>query len=410
MTSPALAASLSPQVTAMPSAFVIVFAGLLLSFNAVSCDIMLPAFFAIERDLGAGIERVQAIVPIFLMAAACGQLFFGPLSDRYGRRPMLLAGVMIYIAGCAVSGFSTSLAMLYGGRILQGTGAACGLVVARALMRDVFSGAELARAMSLAMAIFAIGPFLAPLAGATITAVAGWRGTFAALTLFGLGIWGMAWLRLAETNTVRDPDALAFGRLALAFRRVLVHPQSLSFILVAILLQASVASLVINSPRLFQSAFGIEGTKFALAFGGMALGVVIGQLLSHRAIARFGVLTTMRAAALINCADALLLALIERSGHLSVFLFVALLVLNSASFLVVMTNAMSLVIEPHRDIAGVAASVYGFLTQMTGSSLALLILPLIGGAMGPWTLSNAAFALAVLVVVLKYRLMEPSAV
>ncbi len=401
------ASSITPTslagIAPMSPRFVIAFAGLLLSFNAVSCDIMLPAFFAIERDLGASIERVQAIVPIFLMAAAIGQLFFGPLSDRYGRRPVLLAGVTIYIAGCVVSGFSTTLPMLYAGRILQGTGAACGVVVARALMRDVFSGAELARALSLAMAIFAIGPFVAPLAGATITALAGWRGTFIALTVFGLSIWLTAWARLAETNTIRDPGALAVRHLGAAFHRVLVHPQSLTFIFVAILLQASVASLVINSPRLFKSAFGIEGTVFALSFCGMALGVVIGQLLSHRAIARFGVLATMRCAAMIMCTVAIVLVLLEWGGVLTAYGFVSLLVLNSASFLVVMTNAMSLVIEPHRDIAGVAASIYGFLTQMIGSVMALLLLPLIGGAMAPWTLSNAGFALAVLVAALQYR-------
>ncbi len=391
------------NIAAMPPRFVIAFAGLLLSFNAVSCDIMLPAFFAIERDLGSGIERVQAIIPIFLMAAAIGQLFFGPLSDRYGRRPVLLAGVAIYIAGSVVSGLSTSLSTLYAGRMLQGTGAACGVVVARALMRDVFSGAELARALALAMAIFAIGPFVAPLTGATLTSLFGWRGTFVALTVYGGSIWLVAWARLAETNSVRDPDALSFGKLWSAFRRVLVHRQSLTFISVAVLLQASVASLVINSPRLFKSAFGIEGTVFALLFGAMALGVVIGQLIAHRAIARFGVLATMRAAATIMCAVAMLLLLLERAGALWASIFVALLVLNAAAFLVVMTNAMSLVIEPHRDIAGVAASVYGFLTQMIGSTVALLLLPLIGGAIGPWCLTQAVLAAAVLVAVLLYR-------
>jgi MFS transporter, DHA1 family, multidrug resistance protein len=393
----------TPALAPMPSRFVIAFAGLLLSFNAVSCDMMLPAFFAIERDLGVGIERVQAIVPLFLMAAAVGQLVFGPLSDRYGRRPVLLAGVTIYIVGSVLSGFAMSLPALYLGRMMQGTGAACGVVVARAIMRDVFSGAELARALSLAMAIFAIGPFVAPMIGATLTALVGWRGTFVALTVYGLSIWLMSWLRLAETNTTRDSNALGLGQLTSAFRRVLVHPQSLSFIAVAVVIQASVASLVINSPRLFKSAFGIEGTEFAFVFGGMALGVLAGQLVAHRAIARFGVLPTMRGAAMLMCAVAMTLLVLERVGALSVWPFVALLVLNAASFLVVMTNAMSLAIEPHRDIAGVAASIYGFLTQMVGSVIALLLLPVIGGVMRPWSLSQAVFSVAVLAGVMLYR-------
>jgi MFS transporter, DHA1 family, multidrug resistance protein len=394
-------APLTPPL--LTSRFVIAFAGLLLGFNAVSCDIMLPAFFAIERDLGAGIERVQAIVPIFLMAAAVGQLFFGPLSDRYGRRPILLAGVAFYILGSVVSGFTNSIGTLYLGRIMQGTGAACGVVVARAIMRDVFSGAELARAMSLAMAVFAVGPFIAPVTGAVLTELVGWRGTFVALTVYGICIWLLTWTQLAETNTTRDPDALGLAQLGSAFRRVLVHPQSLTFLGVAIVLHVAIATLVINSPRLFKSAFGIEGTTFAISFGAMALGVVAGQLLSHRAIGRFGVLAAMRAAAMIMGAVAVLLAVLARSDMLSANVFVALLVVNTAAFLTVMTNAMSLVIEPHREIAGVAASIYGFVTQMVGSIIALLLLPVIGGAIVPWSLCQAGFALVILAAVMLYR-------
>ena len=116
----------------MPRSFLIPFCGVMLALNAFSCDMLLPAFYAIARDLDTGIERVQAVVPIFLAAAAIGQIFFGPASDRFGRKPVLLVGLVLYVVGSVAAMLAPNIEILYAARMSQGLGSACGVVLARA--------------------------------------------------------------------------------------------------------------------------------------------------------------------------------------------------------------------------------------------------------------------------------------
>lgn len=390
-------------LTPMPRAFIIPFCGTLMALVAFSCDILLPTFFDMQRDFGVAIERVQAVIPIFLMAAASGQMVFGPLSDAYGRKPVLFVGLACYIAGCIACGFATSVGMLYAGRILQGTGAACGVVIARTILRDTHSGAELARAMALSMAIFAIGPLTAPLFGAGLMMLAGWRGTFLAVGALGVSAFIAALVGLKETNRAPDRKALQVSSMKAAFVRVLTHHQSRYFLFVAALLQLAVILLVTSSPRLFQSQFGVGPGEFAIYFAIGAVGIMMGQLVSHRAIARFGVIPTARFAAVIYLADALLIAVAVKAGFLSLWLFVVALLVLNASFLVVMANCISLVIDPHREIAGIASSLYGFVSQLAGSAMAMAVLPLLRGEMQAWSFFQVGLAAVVLATLLSFR-------
>jgi DHA1 family bicyclomycin/chloramphenicol resistance-like MFS transporter len=146
----------------------IAFCGLLLSVSAFSCDITLPAFWSMQGDLGAPIEWVQAVVPVFLIFQAIGQLAFGPVSDRYGRRPVILVGLVLYLAGAAIASLAQGIGVVHVGRAAQGFGSACGIAVGRAVLRDISHGPAL-QAMAMAM-IFAVGPISAPL-----SATGSWR-------------------------------------------------------------------------------------------------------------------------------------------------------------------------------------------------------------------------------------------
>src|SRR5262245_54608436 len=136
----------------------IVFCGLLLTISAFSCDITLPAFWAMERDLGAPIEWVQAMVPVFLFSAACGQIVCGPVSDRFGRKPVIVAGLALYLLGTVIALIAQNILTVHLGRMAQGFGSAASVAVGRAVLRDVSHGRALAQAMAWAMAIFALGP------------------------------------------------------------------------------------------------------------------------------------------------------------------------------------------------------------------------------------------------------------
>jgi MFS transporter, DHA1 family, multidrug resistance protein len=383
--------------------FIIAFCGIMLALNAISCDILLPGFFTIQADLGTSIERVQATVPVFLMAAAAGQIMFGPASDRWGRRRVLVPGLLFYLAGSVVAIYAGSIEILLLARFLQGFGASCAVVLARAILRDTHGGADLARAMALAMAIFAIGPLLAPITGVGLMAIGGWRATFVGQFTVGLALLVGTLVLYRETNAQPNSNALNLASLREAAGRVLRHPQSRHFMLVCILLQTAVIIFIVNMPRLFKSTFGIESTGFALLFAFGAIGIMIGQLISNRAIGRIGVLATLRAATTILAITVLAMWLAARIGAPSVAVFTGLLFVFNMSFLVVFTNCVSLVLDPHRDIAGMASALFGSMTQLVGNTAALLIVPWIDGRMSTWTSVHLALISTMLALVLSFQ-------
>jgi DHA1 family bicyclomycin/chloramphenicol resistance-like MFS transporter len=381
----------------------IAFCGLLLSVSAFSCDITLPAFWSMQHDLATSIELVQAVVPIFLMAQATGQMAFGPVSDRFGRRPVIMGGLGLYLAGTVIALAAHSIGAVHLGRAAQGFGSACGIAVGRAVLRDVSHGPALAQAMALAMAIFALGPISAPLLGYGLVALGGWRAIFLGMALFAAGLLAFAFMRFEETNTRPDADALRPGRLLQSLRRIFRNRQSRYFMVVAAATQFGIISFVSNAPRFFKQAFGIEGLQFALLFAATGLGIVLGQVANNRVIAELGVLATTRVAAFVLLAVTAIMVALSLMVALPGWLFACLMFSFNTSFLVVMANAASLVIDPHREIAGFASSAYGFFTQMTASAAAVLTLPLYDGALLPWALSMLGVTGVVCFALMVYR-------
>lgn len=386
----------------MSRALLIVYCGLLLSMGAFSCDITLPAFWSMSQDLAAPIEWVQAIVPVFLLMQALGQLVFGPVSDRFGRKPVVFAGLCIYLVGTGIALVAASIGAVHLGRAAQGFGSACGIVVGRAMLRDISHGTALAQAMAFAMAIFALGPISAPLLGYGLVALGGWRGIFLGMALFALALIAGAML-LKETNQAPDPHALKRDNLLSALARIARHPQSRYFMLLAAITQYSIVSFVSNAPRFFKTAFDIDGLAFAGLFASTGLGIIVGQVANNRLIGRLGVLPTTRVAAGMLLFVSAATTALSLAGWLGGAAFVLLMFCFNTSFLVIMANAASLVIDPHREIAGFASSAYGFFTQIVASSLALATMPFFHGRILPWAATMLVIMTVVYVALARYR-------
>jgi DHA1 family bicyclomycin/chloramphenicol resistance-like MFS transporter len=392
----------------MNRALLIIYCGLLLSVSAFSCDITLPAFWSMAQDLGTPIEFVQAIVPVFLIFQALGQLIFGPVSDRFGRRPVVFAGLLFYLLGTSIALFAASIGAVHMGRAAQGFGSACGIVVGRAMLRDISHGTALAQAMAFAMAIFALGPISAPLIGYGLVSLGGWRGIFIAMGMFALLLLACVFL-LKETNAQPDPHALKRANLLSALSRIARHPQSRYFLLLAAITQFSIVSFVANAPRFFKTAFDIEGLSFALLFASTGLGIILGQIANNRALGILGVLPTTRVAAGVLLFVSAAATLLSLTGFLTGVGFVMLMFMFNTSFLVIMANAASLVIDPHREIAGFASSAYGFFTQITSSILALVTMPFFQGRILPWAATMLVIMSVLYVALARYRPSLPGA-
>lgn len=380
----------------MSRLFIIVLTGLLLGLNAFANDVLLPAFFAIALDLQIPVEAAQGLIPYFLIAAGFGQLLAGPMSDRYGRRPIMLTGLGLFVAGSLICGFADGLVSLRFGRILQGAGSAFGVVASRATLRDTHSGVLLGRTMALAMAIFAIGPITAPLVGVGFLNLGGWRTIFFGVTAVAVAILAAVMFRHSETHFDRNPHALRPQALASAFAAVIRKRQSRRYLLISCLQQSLIVMMVSNAPRLFKTQFGIEGAAFAIMFALTACGIIVGQVINHRLISALGLKASTTAASALVAGVMGSIAILSTMSLMSPGIFVAGIALFNVGFLVVLANGASLVLDPHHSIAGVAASFFGFATQVVGSSIVLTALPYVRGDMVVWSYLMTSIALIVL--------------
>jgi MFS transporter, DHA1 family, multidrug resistance protein len=387
----------------MSRRFLIIFCGLLLTSNAFSTDILLPALFSMELAFAAPLEQVQIAMPLFIFASAFGQIIYGPVSDRFGRKLVLLAGLAIYTLAALIALMAQSLGVLLFARALQRFGSAAGIVLGRAILRDTHSGAELAQSMAMAMAVITLGPVLSPLAGTGLVALGGWQSVFGAMAVFGMTLAAVAIWKLEETNKALRPDALDRRELAIAFKRVLSHPQSRFFLFVAAALGFTIISFIAHAPRFFRSTFGIEGIWFAAMFALLGMGIVVGQIFNTQSIRRYGVLNTTRAAAVILTVVTALMAVLTALSLISAIGFGILMLVFNGAFLSMMANAASLTIDPHAEIAGLASSVYGFVTQLVPGALALATLPLIRGELTIWASVATVVAIIVLTGLIRYR-------
>jgi MFS transporter, DHA1 family, multidrug resistance protein len=387
----------------MSKRFLVTYCGVLLALSAFASDVLLPAFLLMQNELATGIEQVQAAVPVFLIASGVGQAMLGVASDRFGRRLIILIGLGLLVAGAVVGMLATSIEVVLLGRALQGFGGACGMVVARAALRDTHSGDDLARALAIASALFTIGPLLAPLTGVALMQIGGWRGIFAGVAVVGACLFLVALLRLQETNTTPDLAALRPSQLAASLRRVLADRQSRYFLGVGAIMHCSLVSLVANSPRLYQSGFQIDGVSYAALFSLTTPGIAIGLLANGWLIQRLGALRVTRLAAAMTASTALVTALVAATPQLTAITFTLLVFLFSTSFLVVIANSTSLALAPHKEIAGFVASLGGCVAQLTGSLYAMLTFGVFDGAIGPWATGQAVVTGLVLLAVCSYR-------
>ena len=350
----------------------VVLAAATMSTQAIAIDAMLPAFPTIITALNVGdANHGQWIVTAYMTGMGLGQLFWGMLSDRFGRRPILLGGLMLYVIAALLCSLSGSFQALLAWRFVHGLAAAC-VTVTRSVVRDLYSGRQMARVMSLTFVVFLTVPILAPSLGQLILFIAPWRYIFVVFAVFAamVAVWGF--LRLPETlhpeyrMTLTRKHVLNAAKLVLGTRASIFYTLAMMVMFGTIMayvgMVAQIFSEVFHRPKLMPSMFAL-----CAIFMGMA------AYLNSRIVERLGMRLISHTALLLFIAVTGLHVLIAALGLEQIWTFVLLQSLTMATFSLSVSNFGAMAMEPMGAIAGIAASLQGFISTFSGALVGILI-------------------------------------
>ena len=336
--------------------------------GALSIDMFLPSLPAISAAFAAPPATVQLTVTLFLMAFATAQLVYGPLSDRFGRRGVLIGGLALYAAAGIACALAPSIAVLIGARVLQALGGGAGPVVARAVIRDLYEPERAARVLSYMAMVQSLNPMLAPVLGGYVHERFGWRAVFYVLAIAGALLTALMAAGVRETNVRRDPAALRPGAMSRNVATLLTDRRYLAYVLVNALMFGGQFAFISGSAFVLIGLIGVSPSVFGICFGTVALGIMTGTVLSGRFGARLGLDRTIACGTGLGAAAGLVLAALAWSGILTVVSIVAPMYVFAVGLGLTLPNGMAGAIGPFPSMAGLAAAVAGFL-QMTGSAL-----------------------------------------
>jgi DHA1 family bicyclomycin/chloramphenicol resistance-like MFS transporter len=390
---------------ALPFAELVLLLAALMSMVAFSIDSILPALPDLaSRFTPDDVSRAQLVVSAFVLGFGAGQFFIGPFSDSFGRRPALVLGVTLFIAGALGAKAAGALEPLLAFRFVQGLGAAAGRVVSQALMRDLYSGRAQARVGSIVFSFFVVVPAIAPLIGQQIIARAGWQGLFTTYGWFGAVV--LAWFLVRQPETLPPEHRRPFrlGPVAHAMREVLLTPVALRYLLVATLAFAQLMAYIASAQEVYVVALG-AGALFPVYFAIVALISGLSGFLNARLVMRLG----MRPMAIWAFASQVVFATLlwglwitgavtalDQGAQLGLFITwsVTLFFMNGLTF----GNLAALAMEPLGHIAGTASAVIGALSSILAIAIAAPIGLAFDGTPAPLLLGVAvcsalAFAL-----------------
>jgi len=371
--------------------------GALSAFAPLSIDMYLPALPALADELHTDAAVVGLTLTACLIGLALGQLVAGPLSDRLGRRRPLLVGLAAYTVAsllCAVAGDATQLIAF---RLAQGMAGAAGIVISRAVVRDLHTGTALARFFALTMLVNGLAPILAPIIGGQLLLLTSWRGVFVVLAAIGAGLFLAVLFRLRESLPPERRRTGGMAELGLTFRVLLTDRRFVGYALAAALSFTAMFSYISSSPFVLQDLYGMSPQAFSAAFALNALGIVIMGQLSGLLVSRVGPRRLMIVGIGAQVMGGLVLVMAAASGAgLAGILAGYLLVV--APLGLVLPNSTALALADHADHAGSASAILGAAAYLVGATIAPLTG--IGGTASalPSTLVIAGAAVSGLVV------------
>ncbi len=353
--------------------------GLLSAIGPFAIDMYLPALPDIGRSLGAPVGAVQWTLTAFFLSLGFGQLLYGPVSDMVGRKLPLYGGMALFLVasvGCALAG---NIETLLGWRLLQGLGAAAGMAIPRAVVRDLYTGNDAARMMSLLMLVFSVSPILAPLVGSGVIAVAGWRGVFWAVALAAMVGLVLVATQLKETRPAAQRVESSLGSALRAYGVLLRDRHYMGLVLVGGCAMGGFFVYLSSSPFVLINHYGLTPLQYSMAFSFNAVAFIGASQFNGALGERFGLARVVKGAASAAGGVMLLLLAYYLAGGDSWVVLVALYFLSSAFMGMVIPTTSVLALEAHGAIAGTASALLGTL-QMLSGAIAMGVMGLLGSA------------------------------
>ena len=373
----------------------------LVALGPISTDLYLPSLPSLARYFNVGVDDIQLTLSVFLVGLATAQLVYGPLSDRFGRRPVLLVGLAIYVVASFVCMLSPSVPVLVVARFVQAVGACVGPVLGRAIVRDVYGREGAARVLAYMSAAMALAPAIGPILGGFLENWFGWRINFLALVVYGSGGLVIAWRILPETNRARDLQAAQLIRMLLGYRGFLNHRTYVGYVLCCAFAYSGIFAFISGSSYVLQEVVGLGPIGFGLCFAGVVIGYIIGTVVAGRLSRRLGIDRLIAVGAGIGVGGgALLLALAladtPRSGLAGALLIVGPMLVFMIGVGLVLPNSIAGAIGPFPRAAGAASALLGFVQMTVAAAIGIAVAALYDGSSAPMTATIAAVAVGVL--------------
>ncbi|WP_293796373.1 multidrug effflux MFS transporter [uncultured Bosea sp.] len=363
----------------------------LITFSGtLAMHVFVPALPLAAHDLGASAGSLQLTISCYILGLALGQLFYGPISDRYGRRPVLMVGLAVYTAASVAAALTPGIEALIATRFLQALGGCAGLVLGRAIVRDASGMTDSTRRLATMNLIVVLGPGIAPLIGTAVSETVGWRAIFFFLTAMGLANMLLTWRVLPET--ARPGAGVDFGTVLRGYRRLLRSPAFLGYAIGGGFATTPMYAFISAAPFIFTRQLGRPAHEVGTYLALVIIGVWLGNLCSSRLVGRVRVGKLVVGGSAIGLLGALLLLGTALSGHLSLASALAGATLFTFGAGMASAPALAEAMSVDPQLAGSASGFYGFIQMAIGA----LATSLAGLGSDPALAAGAVLAVAAL--------------
>ena len=364
----------------------------------LTTDMYLPSLPDIARQLGASSAQVQLTISAYLIGFAAGQIIYGPVSDRHGRKPVLIGAIALYCAASFACALSTSIEMLIVARAFQALGGSGGIVLTRAIVRDIYSGAHAGRELSVIGSVMALAPVLAPVIGGLIQTVFGWRVTFLALVGAGFAGAAVVWALLPETLNNRAAEPVSLPSMLRSYRIVGRNPAYLAYLSITSASYAGLFAWISGSAFVLQDLYGLAPFDFGVAFALGSIGYMAGSAIAARLVIRLGLDGVLGLGGCACAAGGLALVAAVAFGLTSSMSLVLPMAIYLAGLGMVLPQGIAGALTPFPERAGAASSLFGFVQQSIAALCGAVVGALLGRSAWPLAAAVAAMGCATLLL------------